>query len=123
MTRTPMAAVLSLLVRQRGVLGALVVSERDGILVAGQVQVGLDENHLAALAAALHRKARLSAAAAGLGRVSFLQLEAPAGRLCASSVGDLVLVVIAAAAANVGMVRVELLRAARQLASIVEPVR
>ena len=38
-------------------------------------------------------------------------LEAPAGRLCAVGGGELVLVVVAEAAVNVGLVRVELLKA------------
>ena len=66
---------------------------------------------LAALAAFLYRKARLSARAAGMGAVSFLQLEAPNGRICAVGGGSLVLVVVAESSVNVGLVRVELLRA------------
>ena len=73
---------------------------------------------MAALAASLYRKARLSARAAGMGAVSFMQLEAPNGRLCAAGSGDLVLVVVAATDVNVGLVRVDLLRAAAQLAEI-----
>ena len=56
---------------------ALVVSERDGIVVESNLQIGQSGDRVAALAASLYRKARLSARAAGLGAVSFMQLEAP----------------------------------------------
>jgi predicted regulator of Ras-like GTPase activity (Roadblock/LC7/MglB family) len=54
----------------------------------------------------------MSSTAAGLGAVSFLQLEAPNGRVCVAGAGELVLVVVAAATVNVGLVRVEMVRAA-----------
>jgi uncharacterized protein len=112
---SPFSEVLDSLIRQRGVTAALVVSERDGIAIDSNLQIGQSGDRLAALAAFLFRKARLSAKAAGMGAVSFLQLEAPAGRICAVGGGSLVLVVVAEAAVNVGLVRVELLRAAEVL--------
>ena len=115
---TPFTAMLQSLSRQRGVTAALVVSEQDGIVVDANVQIGQSGDRVAALAASLYRKARLSSRAAGLGAVSFMQLEAPHGRICAVGAGDLVLVVVAAATINVGLVRVELLRAATELAAI-----
>ena len=108
---SPFATVLDSLIRQRGVTAALVVSERDGIAIDSNLQIGQSGDRLAALAAFLYRKARLSARAAGMGAVSFLQLEAPAGRICAVGGGSLVLVVVAENTVNVGLVRVELLRA------------
>jgi predicted regulator of Ras-like GTPase activity (Roadblock/LC7/MglB family) len=112
---SPFTEVLDSLIRQRGVTAALVVSERDGIAIDSNLQIGQSGDRLAALAAFLFRKARLSARAAGMGAVSFLQLEAPAGRICAVGGGSLVLVVVAESAVNVGLVRVELLRAAEVL--------
>lgn len=108
---TPFASMLDALTRQRGVTAALVVSERDGIAIDSNLQIGQNGDRVAALAAFLYRKARLSARAAGMGAVSFLQLEAPAGRICAVGGGELVLVVVAEASVNVGLIRVELLRA------------
>jgi predicted regulator of Ras-like GTPase activity (Roadblock/LC7/MglB family) len=115
---TPFTAMLQLLSRQRGVTAALVVSEQDGIVVDSNLQIGQSGDRVAALAASLYRKARLSARAAGMGAVSFMQLEAPKGRLCAAGSGELVLVVVAHMDVNVGLVRVDLLRAAAQLAEI-----
>ena len=118
MAPVPFADVLDGLVRQRGVTAALVVSERDGIVVASNLQIGQSGDRVAALAASLYRKARLSAKAAGLGAVSFMQLEAPGGRICAVGGGQLVLVVVAQSSVNVGLVRVELLKGVAELLRI-----
>ena len=109
--RTPFAEVLASLTRQRGVLGSMVVSESDGIIVDSNLQVAVKGPVVAALAASLYRKARLSARAAGLGAATFVQLEAERGRVCAVGRDDLVLVTVAEARANVGLIRVEMLRA------------
>jgi uncharacterized protein len=108
---TPFSDMLDTLTRQRGVSAALVVSEQDGIVIDSNLQIGQSGERVAALAASLYRKARLSARAAGMGAVSFMQLEAPQGRLCAVGSGSLVLVVVAQATVNVGLIRVELLKA------------
>jgi predicted regulator of Ras-like GTPase activity (Roadblock/LC7/MglB family) len=117
MPPSPFGPMLDAMTRQRGVSAALVVSESDGIVIDSNLQIGQDGDRVAALAASLYRKARLSARAAGMGAVSFMQLEAPAGRLCAVGAGGLVLVVVAEASVNVGLVRVELLRAVGELAA------
>lgn len=118
MAPVPFASVLDGLVRQRGVTAALVVSERDGIVVASNLQIGQSGDRVAALAASLYRKARLSAKAAGLGAVAFMQLEAPGGRICAVGGGELVLVVVAQSSVNVGLVRVELLKGVAELLTL-----
>jgi predicted regulator of Ras-like GTPase activity (Roadblock/LC7/MglB family) len=115
MSATPFADALAQLTRQRGVLGSMVVSEADGIIVDSNLQIGVKGNVVAALAASLYRKARLSAQAAGLGTAAFLQLEAQRGRVCAVGRGDLLLVTVAESRANVGLIRVEMLRAAEVL--------
>jgi predicted regulator of Ras-like GTPase activity (Roadblock/LC7/MglB family) len=109
---SPFTGVLDALTRQRGVRASLIVSERDGVIVDSSVRFGQDGDRIAALAASLYRKARLSARAARLGAVSFLQLDAERGRICAAGGGgDLVIVVVADPAANVGLIRMELLKA------------
>ena len=108
----PYASVLESLSRQRGVRASLIVSENDGLVVDASLRFGQDGDRVAALAASLYRKARLSARAARLGAVSFLQLDAEHGRVCAvGGRSDLVIVVVAEATANVGLIRVELLKA------------
>lgn len=113
---SPFTSVLDALTRQRGVRASLVVSARDGIAIDSNTQIGQDGSRVAALAASLYRKARKSAKAAGLGGTGFMQLEAEAGRLCILGGDELVLVVVAERDANVGLIRVEMLRAAESLA-------
>lgn len=113
---TPFTAILDSLTRQRGVSACLVVSADDGIAVDSNLQFGQDGNRVAALAASLYRKARQSAQAAGLGATGFMQLEADSGRLCILGGAELILVVVAERDGNVGLIRVEMRRAAEQLA-------
>jgi predicted regulator of Ras-like GTPase activity (Roadblock/LC7/MglB family) len=113
---SPFAQMLETIRRQRGVTASLVAGESDGVIVDARLQVGQRGDRVAALAASLYRKARLSATAAGLGSVGFMQLEAANGRVCAVGRNGLVLVAVARRDANVGLIRVELLRAAEGLA-------
>jgi len=114
--RSPFLSVLTSLTRQRGVVGSMVVGEGDGIIVDSNLQLGVRGNAVAALAASLYRKARLSADAAGLGAVAFLRLEAERGHIFAAGRGELVLVTVAAERANLGLIRVEMLKALETLA-------
>lgn len=111
MKDSPFEAALSALIRHRGVVGSLVVSEADGIIVDSTLQIGVKGKAVAALMASLYRKARQAAEAAGLGGAGFLQLDAARGRLCAVGRNDLVLVAVTDTAANVGLIRVEMIRA------------
>jgi predicted regulator of Ras-like GTPase activity (Roadblock/LC7/MglB family) len=113
----PFASILDTLTRQRWVTAALVVSERDGIVVESNLQIGQSADRVAALAASLYRKARQSARAAGPGR-RLVHAARGARRRCAVGGGDLVLVVVAEPAVNVGLVRVELLRAVGELLAV-----
>jgi len=113
--RSPFDGVLQALTRMRGVRASLIVDETDGIVVDSNLQIGQDGDRVAALAASLYRKARLSAVAARLGSATFMQLEAERGRICAAGRNDLVLVVVADPAANVGLIRVEMMKAAGAL--------
>ena len=53
MTARPFASILDTLTRQRWVTAALVVSERDGIVVESNLQIGQSGDRMAALAASL----------------------------------------------------------------------
>jgi predicted regulator of Ras-like GTPase activity (Roadblock/LC7/MglB family) len=113
---TPFRPMLDSLTRQRGVRASLIVSENDGLVVDSSLRFGEDGDRVAALAASMYRKARLSARAARLGAVAFLQLDAERGRVCAvGGPSDLVIVVVADPAANVGLIRVELFKALESL--------
>jgi len=113
---TMFTAMLQSLTRQRGVRASLIVSESDGLVVDASLRVGQDGDRVAALAASMYRKARLSARAAQLGAVAFLQLDAERGRVCAvGGRSDLVIVVVADPAVNVGLIRVQLFKALESL--------
>ena len=111
-------SILESLTRQRGVRASLIVSESDGLVIDSSLRFGQDGERVAALAASVYRKARLSAKAAQLGTVTFLQLDAEHGRICvAGGTGnDLVIVMVADPAANVGLLRMELFKALEMLA-------
>ena len=94
---------------------SLVVGADDGMTIDANVQIGQENTRVAALAASLYTKARRSAAAAGLGGTGFMQLEAEDGRLCIIGGPQVVLVVVAEPDANVGLIRVEMLRATEML--------
>lgn len=108
---SPFGSVLATLIRHRGVTGCMVVGEQDGMIVESNVQFGVNGTAFAALTASLYRKARRAAKAAGFGETGFFELDAEQGRVCAAGRNELVLVVVAAERVNVGLVRVEMLKA------------
>jgi len=112
----PFTPVLERLARERGVHGGLVVGQRDGLVIEAYLQLGIRAEPIAALAASIYRKARLSADAAGLGEVRYVELVAERGRLCMTGRDDLVLVAVTDAHASIGLLRAGLLRAREALA-------
>ena len=113
---SPFSSALDALTRLKGVRATLAVSAVDGVAIDSNLQIGQDGSRVAALAASLYRKARKSALAAGLGQTGFMQLEAEDGRLCLLGGDEVVLVVVARREANVGLIRVEMLRQAETIA-------
>jgi predicted regulator of Ras-like GTPase activity (Roadblock/LC7/MglB family) len=111
---SPFSDLLSALAHQRGVIGALVISERDGIVVDAQVHEGVRSSVIAALAASLYRRARQSADAAGLGTARYMELVAERGRLAMVGRGDLVFAVLAEPQTMAGRLRIDLLRCAER---------
>ncbi|MBL8997436.1 MAG: roadblock/LC7 domain-containing protein [Gemmatimonadetes bacterium] len=98
--------------RHRGVSACLLVSEEDGIVVEGTAQIGVSTAAFAALTASLYRKSARASEAAGFGTVAFFELEAERGRVLAAGRNGLLMVAVAEPRVNVGLLRVELLRAA-----------
>lgn len=109
------APLLAAVTRHRGVMACLLVAEEDGIVVDGTAQVGVDTAAFAALTASLYRKAARAASSAGFGGTSFCDLEAEQGRVLAAGRNGLVLVAVAESRANLGLLRVELLKASGAL--------
>jgi predicted regulator of Ras-like GTPase activity (Roadblock/LC7/MglB family) len=108
--------MLAAVMHHRGVSGCLLVDEQDGVIVDSTLQFGMRGDVVAALIASLFRKSRQSVAAAGMGDATFLQLEAERGRVCATGRNGLVLIAVADPRVNLGLLRVELMKARESMA-------
>lgn len=109
--------LLEAITRVRGVRGAMLVAAADGLIVAEALMEGVRGNAVAALAASLTKRVGSAAEASGVGLPHFLQLQATEGVLLAVPAGqDLLLVTVADPDVNVGLARLEMLRAVEALA-------
>ena len=100
-----------------GVRGAMLVAASDGLVVAEALMEGVRGQALAALGASLASRCHLVAATAEVGDVRFLHLQAERGiLLIAPAAGGLLLVAVGSAEMNVGLARLEMLRAAEVIA-------
>jgi predicted regulator of Ras-like GTPase activity (Roadblock/LC7/MglB family) len=97
------------------VRGALVIDAQAGVPVATSSAADLEEGTLTALAAlatALYGRLDRAASAAECGETGVVRLDGEAGHLLIVSGGDMLVVVMAEADAQLGMLRME----ARQVA-------
>ena len=103
--------------RVRGVRGAMLVAGDDGLIVAESLMGGVRGDAVAALAASLHKRFRQAMDAGAAGAPHFLHLQGDGGTLIVIPAPDGVLVVaVGDPNMNVGLVRLEMLRAAEGLA-------
>ncbi len=110
---SPLGRALDLITRVRGVRGAMVVSRADGLVVAEQLMEGIKGGAVAALASSLAGRLQRAMVSAGLGPSQFWHLQCDQGALLVVPAGEgLLLVAVTEADVNVGLVRLELLRAA-----------
>lgn len=110
-------AVLDAVTRVRGVRGAMLVAGDDGLVVAESLMEGVKGNAVAALAASLAKRFRRASEAAHCGQPRFLHLQASEGTLLAAPApSGMLLVVVADADVNVGLARLEMLKAAEAVA-------
>jgi predicted regulator of Ras-like GTPase activity (Roadblock/LC7/MglB family) len=110
-------AVLDAVTRVRGVRGAMLVAGDDGLVVAESLMEGVKGNAVAALAASLAKRFRRASEAAQCGPPRFLHLQASEGTLFAvPAPNGMLLVVVADADVNVGLARLEMLKAAEAVA-------
>lgn len=112
-----MSKALDLITRVRGVRGAMLVSADDGLVVAEQLMEGIKGSAVAALAASLAGRLRRAMEAAGTGASVFWHLQAEQGALLVvpggtNAEGGILVVAVAEPDVNIGLVRLELLRAA-----------
>lgn len=111
-----MSAALDLITRVRGVRGAMLVSADDGLVVDEHLMEGIKGPAVAALAGSLAGRLRRAMQAAGVGTSVFWHLQAERGALLvvpAVAAGGTAILVVAVADpdVNIGLVRLELLRA------------
>lgn len=112
MTANGFARALDLVTRVRGVRGAMLVAGDEGLVIAEHLMEGIKGTAVAALAASLASKLRRAMEGAGVGASLFWHLQGDAGALLVVPAASGVLVVaVADPDVNVGMVRLELLRA------------
>jgi predicted regulator of Ras-like GTPase activity (Roadblock/LC7/MglB family) len=112
-----MNSTLDLITRVRGVRGAMLVSGDDGLVIAEQLMEGIKGSAVAALAASLAGRLRRAMDAAGLGETVFWHLQADHGTLLVVPAASGILVVaVAEPDVNIGLVRLELLRAVEAVA-------
>jgi predicted regulator of Ras-like GTPase activity (Roadblock/LC7/MglB family) len=97
--------------RVRGVRGSMFVAADDGLQIAELLMTDVNGRALAAFAASLARKVSGAAAATGAGRVRFIQMQAEGGVLLVAIGGELLVTVVADAGLNVGLARLEMMRA------------
>ncbi|HEY7681024.1 MAG TPA: roadblock/LC7 domain-containing protein [Gemmatimonadales bacterium] len=110
-------SMLEGLTRLRGIRGALIVDATDGLVVAEAVMGEMKGSALAALAAGLSSRAGELAVRVGFGVPKMLHLEATDGSLLvARATPDIILVAIAGRDVAIGLLRLEMLRTAEQLA-------
>ena len=113
MTAPAFERALDLVTRVRGVRGAMLVSAEDGLIVAEQLMEGIKGPAVAALAGSLANRLGRAMEAAGVGTSVFWHLQGSQGALLVVPTPSGILVVaVAEADVNVGLVRLELLRAA-----------
>lgn len=109
----PFRQALDNITRVRGVRGAMLVAGDDGLIVAESLMEGVRGNAVAALAASLARRFRQAMESAVGGIPHFLHLQGDGGTLVVVPAPDGVLVVaVGDPHMNVGLVRLEMLRAA-----------
>jgi predicted regulator of Ras-like GTPase activity (Roadblock/LC7/MglB family) len=108
---------LDRLSRVRGVRGSMFVAADDGLAVAQLLMEDVNGRALAAFAASMARKVSGAAAATGAGRVRFIQMQAAEGvLLVATGSREVLVAVVADPGVNVGLARLEMMRAAEQVA-------
>jgi predicted regulator of Ras-like GTPase activity (Roadblock/LC7/MglB family) len=108
---------LDRITRVRGVRGAMVVSAEDGLVVADALMEGIRGNAVAALAGSLAARLARAGAAAGAGEQRFVHLAADGGALLLLPGSDgLLIVAVTDHQVNVGLARLEMQRAAEDIA-------
>ncbi len=110
------SASIEELSRIPGVRAAMVVDLEAGVPVVSEVQTGVDDIAVAALASSLLRRAERAVRAPGYGNVQCLQLESENGHLVAAASGEVAVVALADRDAQIGLIRIRARSSAEMLA-------
>ncbi|MEP6473960.1 MAG: roadblock/LC7 domain-containing protein [Gemmatimonadota bacterium] len=110
-------AILEPLVRIRGVRGAVLLSASDGVVITEALAEDIQSTGVAALAANLADHVTALSEVLGRGSLRCLQMHAEKGSILIARVpGDMLLAIVTGPQTPVGLARLELLRAAEQVA-------
>ncbi len=110
---TRFRGILDTITRVRGVRGAMIVGYQDGLVISDSLMEDVRGNAVAALTSSLTKQVAHATSASGAGAPQVLHVRAARGALLAVAAGTEILVVaIADPSVNVGLVRLELIRAA-----------
>ncbi len=115
--------ILDTITRVRGVRGAMIVGYQDGLVISDSLMEDVRGNAVAALTSSLTKHIANATSASGAGAPQFLHVQAARGALLAVVGGrgrgggggggaEILVVAIADPSVNVGLVRLELIRAA-----------
>ncbi len=107
--------VLQRLSRVPGVRGAMIVDTVAGVPVVAEVAEGVQAAPVAALAASLFRRTSRATESVLFGHLDTVQLEADAGHVVVADAGETAIVAVAERGAQLGLVRLEVHRAAEAL--------
>jgi predicted regulator of Ras-like GTPase activity (Roadblock/LC7/MglB family) len=110
------ASAVAQVSRVPGVQGAMIAEMETGLPVVSELTEDVAETALAALATSLFRRGNQAATGGDLGSLRSVQLETEDGHVLAVAAGELLLVVLAAAGSQLGLIRLEARRAAESLA-------
>jgi predicted regulator of Ras-like GTPase activity (Roadblock/LC7/MglB family) len=111
----PFGSALRRVSRVPGVQGVLLVEPEAGLPVLVELAAGVNGSAVAALAASLYLRTAQAAAAAGMGELGTLQLEAEQGHVLVARAGELLLAAVADQDAQLARVRLEVEQAAETL--------
>ena len=110
--------ILDTITRVRGVRGAMIVGYQDGLVISDSLMEDVRGNAVAALTSSLTKHIANATSASGAGAPQFLHVQAARGALLAVVGGrgggggaEILVVAIADPSVNVGLVRLELIRA------------
>ncbi len=109
-----MRKIVEDLIRVDGVIGSLLVG-KDGLVVSSTLLEDEDAEALGAIAAAIFGTVAKHAERIGVGSLRDTIIEATEGSIQLVEAEDLILVAIAEKGVNLGMVRIEMRKAARRV--------